>query len=334
MNRKKFTTIATLLVLAGVLTWHLLLRDKVRDVDVLKLYGNVDIRQVDLAFRVAGRIEAMRFEEGDTVHRGDLLAVLDKQPFEDEVRMAQAQLEVAQAELLKFETGTRPEEIAQARALVVERESILANAERLYQRQRELSERGAVSRQVHDDALARRDEAQARLRSAREALQLALAGFRQEDVRRAQAGVQAAQASLAQVRTRLADTRLHAPDNGVLLTRVREPGAVVAAGAIVYTLSLQDPVWVRAYVAEPDLGRVPPGLPVLVYTGTRPDRPYKGQIGFVSPQAEFTPKTVETEQLRTDLVYRLRVVVENPDLGLRQGMPVTVVAAEAGPGGR
>ncbi len=124
--------------------------------------------------------------------------------------------------------------------------------------------------------------------------------------------------------TALADTAIAAPADGTILTRIREPGAIVGAGASVYTLALDRPVWVRAYVAEPDLGRVHPGQRALVYTDSRPDAPYPGQIGFVSPTAEFTPKSVQTTELRTDLVYRLRVVVGEPDDGLRQGMPVTV----------
>ena len=110
----------------------------------------------------------------------------------------------------------------------------------------------------------------------------------------------------------------------MILTRIQEPGAIVAEGAPVYTLSLTAPVWVRTYVAEPDLGRIHPGMPAAVTTDSAPDKVYAGQIGFISPVAEFTPKTVETTSLRTDLVYRLRVIVDNPDNGLRQGMPVTV----------
>lgn len=326
MRRKRLIIAPVLLVVAGVLVWHFLLRERMADDGELRLYGNVDIRQVDLGFRVSGRIESMRYEEGDEVREGDLLAELDKRPLEDDVRLARARVEVAEAELLKLETGARPQEIAQARAQVAERETFLRNAESYFQRQKDLFETGVVPRQAFDDALARRNEARARLQSALEGLRLAQEGFREEDVQQGRANLRAAEAALAQSLTRLNDADLHAPSDGVILTRVREPGAVVAAGAIVYTLSLHEPVWVRAYVPEPQLGHVHPGLPVLVYTDSRPDEPYRGQVGFVSPQAEFTPKSVETASLRTDLVYRLRVVVENPNKGLRQGMPVTVVA--------
>ena len=117
--------------------------------------------------------------------------------------------------------------------------------------------------------------------------------------------------------------KAYAPNDGIILT-IREPGSVVREADAVYTLSLISPIWIRAFIAEPDLGIVFPGMEAEIYTDTKKGTPYKGHVGFISPVAEFTPKTVETTQLRTDLVYRLRIIAENPDQGLRQGMPVTV----------
>jgi HlyD family secretion protein len=297
----------------------------------LTLYGNVDIRQVELGFRVPGRIETVAFEEGDRVAPHDLLARLDARPYEDDLRLAAAEVARAEAELAKLEAGTRPAEIEQARALVAEREASLANAQRLYERRARLVGSGAVSRQEYDDALALLDEARARKVSAERALDLALEGFRSEEIAAARATVEAARARLASAETALADAEIHAPAGGVILSRVREPGAIVAQGETVLTLSLERPVWVRAYVPGPALGLVHPGQAAEVVTDTRPERPYHGQIGFISPVAEFTPKTVETPELRADLVYRLRVVVEDADVGLRQGMPVTVRLPDARP---
>ena len=140
----------------------------------------------------------------------------------------------------------------------------------------------------------------------------------------AKASLQQTQAQLAQAELDLHDTTLIAPSDGTLMTRAVEPGSMLSAGSTVLTLSLTRPVWVRAYIDEPSLGQVQPGRELLLYTDGRPDKPYHGQIGFVSPTAEFTPKTVETPDLRTDLVYRLRIVVTDADDALRQGMPVTV----------
>ena len=290
----------------------------------LVLYGNVDVRQVELAFRIPGRLDAVVFEEGDAVASGAVVARLDKRPLADDVRHAEAQVAMRRAEFEKFRTGTRPEEIEQARALVEERLASLRNAETHFERQAELARTGAASVQLRDDAEAARDEANARLRSAREALTLAEEGFRAEDVAAAQAALQVAEAQLARARTDLDDAEIIAPADGVILSRIREPGAVVAAGAPVFTLTIDDPVWVRTYVDGPDLGRVQPGMQAEIRTDSFPDKVYRGQIGFISPEAEFTPRTVETPELRTDLVYRLRVIVDNPDGALRQGMPVTV----------
>jgi HlyD family secretion protein len=171
--------------------------------------------------------------------------------------------------------------------------------------------------------------AQARQAAAAQGLRLLDEGTRAEDLAAARANLEAAQARLAMAQTALADTRLLAPQAGVVLSRVREPGAIVAPGEVAYVVSLTRPVWVRAYVGEEELGRVHPGLEVAVVTDSAPGRPYRGRIGFISPVAEFTPKSVETPDLRADLVYRLRVVVDQPDEGLRQGMPVTVRVATA-----
>ena len=305
------------------------------DDTTLVLYGNVDIRQVELGFRVSGRIAEMPFEEGDTVHAGELLATLDRRPYEDDFRLAAAEVAVEDANVEKLEAGTRLAEIEQARALVAERQATLIHAEGQFERHERLVDGGAVSRQAHDDAIALLGEARARLNSSQKALDLALEGFRSEDKAAGHAELDAAMARKAVAETALADTELHAPASGTILSRVREPGAIVAEGETVYTLSLDRPVWVRAYVPEPELGLIHPGQTALVVIDSRPDRPYTAQIGFISPVAEFTPKSVETTELRTDLVYRLRIVIEDVDQGLRQGMPVTVRIPDAradGPG--
>lgn len=328
----KIVLVLALLAAVGAGVWYGYLRPAPTGDGDLVLYGNVDVRQVRLAFRVSGRITDMLLEEGDTAASGDLLATLDRDTLEIQVQLAEAEVASGEANLRKYEAGSRPAEIAQARATVAERQAALDNAVTILERRAQLLREGHTSQQAYDDAVALKTEAEARLSAAQEALDLALEGFREEDVAVARANLQAAQARLARARTDLEDTALQAPAAGSILSRIQEPGAIVAAGDPVYTLSLSDPVWVRTYVAEPDLGRVHPGMPALVVTDSAPDRPYSGHVGFISPVAEFTPKSVETPDLRTDLVYRMRVIVENPDNGLRQGMPVTVRLQTAEPG--
>ncbi len=290
----------------------------------LTLYGNVDIREVTLGFRVPGKLAKLLYDEGDKVKAGEVIASLDDEPYRNQVANAQAQVESLRARLKLRETGNRPEEIAQARSLVREREATAANAGRLLKRSEEMLAVKGISIQDRDNAAAGYEEAEARLKSARDNLALLEAGFRVEDIAQAKADLAQAEAALATANLQVKDTGLTAPADGVILTRAQEAGAILQAGSAVFTLSLVTPVWVRAYVQEPDLGRIHPGMKVEIRTDSRRDRPYIGQIGYVSPRAEFTPKTVETTELRTALVYRLRIVVANPDEGLRQGMPVTV----------
>ena len=234
------------------------------------VYGNVDIRTVSLSFRVAGRIKTLNYEEGDRVLHGDVLAVLEKEPFEKEIDLCQA-------------------EIAQAAAA-------LNNAELFYTRHKSLVQEDVISQGEFDDAIANRDGAKAQL--------------------------EAAKAKLEKAQTNLEDTEIKSPNSGIILTRIREPGSIVSAGESVYTLALENPVWIRTYIDEPNLGNIYQGQPALVFTDS--GDVYTGQIGFISPQAEFTPKNVETTQLRTSLVYRLRIIIDKPNNRLRQGMPVTV----------
>ncbi len=296
----------------------------------LVLYGNVDIREVTVGFRVPGRIATLSVDEGDAVHTGQELAALDPTPLQLELAEARASAAAIEKRLSLLKSGFRPEEIAQSRAVVAERRAAVVNAEAALARQEQLKNTGAVAARVYDDALAARDQARARLTAADENFSELSRGYRKQEIDEADANLARANATVAQVAQRISDARLLAPADGVILTRAVEPGAILAAGTAVFTVSLQSPVWARVYIGEPDLGRAAPGRAVLLYTDARPGKPYRGRIGFVSPTAEFTPKNVETSDLRTALVYRGRVVVSDPDDALRQGMPVTVRIDPAG----
>ena len=323
MNARK--RILAVLVVIGLITigyavWSHFVEDA--NAKNLTLYGNVDIREVELAFRVAGRLQSMRYEEGDSVAAGEVLAELDAEPLEEALAVAEARVAQASAQVSKLRAGSRPQEIARARAGVTQAQVAYVNAARESERVSGLLETGAASEKARDAAQARRDEAAAALESAREALALAQEGFRAEDIAAAEADRAAAEAQRSIAATQLDDAQLRAPSAGTLIARLREPGAMLAAGTPVYSLSLRDPVYVRAYIDEPHLGRVAPGQRVTVTTDSS-DEVYEGRVGFIAPRAEFTPRSVETTELRTDLVYRLRIVVDG-DEGLRQGMPVTV----------
>lgn len=293
----------------------------------LVLYGNVDIREVDLAFRQPGRITRLLFDEGARVKQGELLAELDAKPYTDALAAARASRAMAQADVDKMRRGSRVQEIAQAEAAVRQAEAAAQEAERDFARHTTLAVSGAVSQRALETARSLHEQTRAALSSARQGLLLRREGFRQEDIAAAEARLDAAEAQLAQAQTALADTRLAAPSDGLISTRVREAGSMVTSYSTVYTLSLQEPVYVRAYVSQPQLTRVRPGSTVGVKADGC-DEVFKGSVGFISPRAEFTPKSVETAALRTDLVYRLRIVVPGAAHALRQGMPVTVQVAE------
>jgi len=293
------------------------------------MWGNVDVHQVELAFRVSGRIAKLDVDEGDRVAPGKDLAQLDPIPFETDVAAATAQVAMAQAQFDKATRGYRSEEIAQAAAAVRQREADLANARVTDDRLKGLFPQGAVTRQDMDNADARVRESDAQLASAREQLALVTRGSRIEDIQTQEANLAAAKANLVKAHTALEDATLVAPSGGVVSVRAREVGSIVQAGQTIYTVALNDPVWIRAYVPQPRLGRIKPGMTVKIEIDSVRGRQFDGTVGFISPAAEFTPKSVQTEQVRDDLVYRLRIVAKDPDNVFRQGMPVTVRIPEA-----
>ncbi len=322
-KKRKLIIPLVLLALCGLAyyAWHAHAAARTKK---LLLYGNVDIREVSLGFRVAGKLLDVLKDEGDSIKEGETIARLDSEPIRREMEQAAAQVESAKAKLALMQAGYRREDIERARAAVAEAEAALTNAAGNLSRKKELLAKKVVSQQEVDDAVAARDQAQARLKSARDALALQQAGFRPEEIAQAHAEVSQAEAALASARLRLTDTELKAPSDGIVMTRAYERGAILPTGATLFPVSPVNPVWVRAYVPEDRLGDIHPGMQVTVLTDSDPDHPYRGQIGYISPQAEFTPKSVETPELRTSLVYRLRVVVSDPRGSLRQGMPVTV----------
>lgn len=311
---------------AGAWWWHVS-GDARRHPQDLKLFGNVDIREAELSFRIPGKIAEVRLDEGDAVAAGDIAAVLDARPYRDALAQARARRDAAAADMAKHHAGYRREDVAKARAQVAQLEAQVENAVRVARRRQTLLHSGAIAAQDYDDAAASRDALTAQLQSAQKELELQTTGFRSEDILAAEAQLRAAEAAVDAALTDLADTEIVVPADGTVLSRVREPGAVAGAGATVLTIALKKPVWVRAYIPEPLLGRVHPGMAMRVFTDSRPDAPYAARVGYVSPVAEFTPKNVETQTLRTDLVYRVRIIVDAPDTGLRQGMPVTVTDA-------
>jgi len=292
--------------------------------DALTLYGNVDIRQVQLAFNGSERIARMQAREGEPVKQGQLLATLDTVRLASNVDLQQAQLVSQQQVVARLEAGSRPEEILKAQADVDAARIAADNSTHSYQRLQALVLKHFVAQQQADDALAAADAAQARYHALQETLKLVQMGPRKEDIAAAKAMLNANKAALEVARKALADASLYAPDNGIIQERILEPGDMASPQRPVYTLALTDPIWVRAYVQGPDLGKLKPGMGAEVSTDSYPGKRYRAWIGYISPTAEFTPKSVETSEVRSSLVYQVRIFVCNPQDELRLGMPATV----------
>jgi HlyD family secretion protein len=291
------------------------------------LYGNVDVRQVDLPFNDAERIAEVLVEEGTKVKAGQVLARLDSGRLLPRVQQAEARVAVQSEALRKLRNGARPEEVAQARAMVNVAQSEAANASSQFERLRGISDESkgrAVSPQDLEAAstAARMSEAQAE--NARKALELTLAGPRDEDIDQAKAQLDAAQADLALLKRQLADVELISPTDGVIRNRLMEPGELATPQRPVFSIAIANPKWVRAYLSEADLSRIKIGAPANVTIDSAVGSPIQGKVGFISSTAEFTPKTVQTEELRTSLVYEVRVFVNDSEDRLRLGMPATV----------
>ncbi len=292
--------------------------------DRVTLFGNIDIREIQLAFESSGRIKELKAEEGDQVKKGDLLGLLDDSAYAAQVNKLKAEIEAQQQIVAKMESGSRPQEIEAARAKVNALKAKVKNALVNFRRLKKLAREKYVKEQSLDDAEALFKSLKAELNAAKQQLDLLIEGPRQEDINAAKALLAAKEAALKLAEKRLHDTKLYAPEDGIIENRILEPGSMAFPQAPVFTLALRQPLWVRAYIPEPDLGRLKPGMKAIIRSDTYPEKQYDGWLGYISPVAEFTPKQVETTQLRTKLVYQCRVFVCNHSDELRLGMPVTV----------
>jgi HlyD family secretion protein len=325
MNKKPLIIIPVLLAAAGGCYWWWSAHEASESRSELTLYGNVDIREVDLAFVTSERVKEILVEEGDRVKRGEVVARLDDAKLQAAVAAAQASLDAQQAVVDRLEAGSRPQEIRQAKAQAEAAAAKARSAELTYERQQRLGQKKLASPEDVDQARAAADAARGDAQAAQEAYRLAVLGPRAEDIAQAKATLQSLRANLDLAKERLADATLAAPADAVVRDRILQPGDMASPQNPVLTLALLNPVWVRAYVPEPDLGRIAPGMQAEIRTDSFPGKVYQGWVGFISPTAEFTPKNVETPDLRTRLVYQVRVFACNPRDQLRLGMPATVI---------
>lgn len=327
MNKKMAIGALGVLLFAALGGWLWHERSTSPEQDHLTLYGNVDIRQVSLAFQDSERIDTMAVDEGTKVKAGQVLATLDTRTLELQAAQARTQISVSEQALLRLRHGSRPEEVLQARARVDAAQADLQLAEQEFMRVQGAADETqgrAVSRQEQDRMAAQLKAARARLEDQTQALRLAKLGPRTEDIDQAAAQLQAARDALALLEHRLSLAELKAPSDAVVRSRLAEPGDMASSQKAVYALALLQPKWIRAYVNEVQLAQVRPGMSAQVSVDGLPGQTLTGQVGYISSVAEFTPKSVQTPELRTSLVYEIRVVVDDPQDRLRLGMPATV----------
>lgn len=296
----------------------------------LKVSGNIEVTQVDASFKVPGRMVERPADEGQVVKAGTLLARLDETDFKEQAALRQADVDAAKATLDKLVAGSRKEDIGAAKAQLDQAKADFARAQADETRNTELFKQEVISPREYDASHSAYLAAQGKVQEAQQRYDLQINGSRREDVDQARAKLDLAQQALAQAQTQLGYATLAAPQNGVILSKNVEPGEYVVPGTPIVSIGDLGEVYLRAYVDERDLGRVKVGQKADISTDTYPGKTYPGRITFISQEAEFTPKTVQTEKERVKLVYRIKITVPNPNMELKPGMPADGVIETGG----
>jgi len=383
VNKKKILIPALIVAVGGIVAWRLL-RDGA-DANTIRISGNIELTEVDLSFKLPGRLVARAVDEGDPVKAGQLIARLDtaelsrqlerehagvasaesaldqlrtaiayqSESISGDVQLKRADLTAAEARLREMENGARPQELETARAALAEVDAQNKQAQQDWQRAQRLYKSDDISTSQYDQFRAKADATAASLKRAREQMALVQEGPRREQIDQQRAVVERGRAALrlaeanrldldrrkkevamrqaeierARAQSGVLDVQINdrvilSPVAGVVLTKSAEPGEILAGGATVVSIGDIDRPWVRGYVGERDLGRVKLGMYADVFTDSYPGKRYRGHVTFISSEAEFTPKQIQTQEERQKLVYRIKIEVENPNRELKSNMPV------------
>jgi HlyD family secretion protein len=294
------------------------------------LSGNIEAHESLVSFKVQGRIVELPIEEGQSVEKGTLLARLDDADYKQRVRIDEASVGVRQSNLALTLAGTREQEIRAAQQSMLDAQANMHQKTLDFDRAQRLFSEDAISAQDRDLADTALKRSQATFQAAQQRYNEAVEGSRKEDIVIAQANLKEASANLGMSRVNLDYTVLRAPTGGVITVRQAEIGEVVVPGTPVVTLADLDHIWLRAYVAEVDLGRIHWGQDASITTDTYPGKQYHGHISFIASDAEFTPKSVQTYKERVSLVYRIKIDIDNPNHELKPGMPADAHITLAG----
>lgn len=316
--KRKITALG-LVVLAGLAC------SNGRDRNVIVASGTIEAVEVNVASKVAGQVLSLSYKEGARVAAGDLLAVIDHASLDIQLRQAEAGVRLAEAQLALLVKGARSEDIRQAEASLTQAESALKVAGDDAARMRELFKTGSVTSKQRDDAEARLTVATAQRSAAAEALGKLRRLARPEEIQAAEARLAQARAGAELLAKTIADCTITAPAGGIVTHKAVEAGELVTPGATVVTLTDLASVYVMIYVTELEIGRIKLGGAAEIRIDAFPDRPFPGTITYISPQAEFTPKNVQTKEDRVKLVFGVKVEIENKDGLLKPGLPADAV---------
>lgn len=287
-----------------------------------KFYGNVDVRTLSLAFQVSGKLNHLYFDEGEKVKKGELVATLDDALFRSYLNQINAQIEGQKAILSKLKKGYRAEDINKAKEMMYQKKVLMQNMAKTFKRNEKLYKQNTIAQEKYDNIKTEYESAKALYLVAKSNYELLKQGYQKEDINAAKAKLDGLYAQKEQRALQLQYTKLYAPTTGTILTKIYEEGSVVNASSPIVEMAKEDEYWVRSYMSEKYLGRIKSGMKANIETDS--NNHYEGVVSFISPVAEFTPKSVQTEDLRTDLVYRFRIVLTTHDEMIKQGMPVTI----------
>ncbi|MDN5088004.1 efflux RND transporter periplasmic adaptor subunit [Aliarcobacter butzleri] len=320
---KKKLTIALIILLISFISYKIYSNMFLKNENNLTFYGNIDTRTVNVGFRFLGKIENITKDEGEIVKKDEVLVKLDTASLEKSLEELNEKIFASKLELSKLQTGYRQEEILEAKAAMEEAIENLNKTKDTYNRQANLFKTKSTSEENFTISQLNYKQALATLDKAKALYELRKNGYRNEDIKIQESNLKSLEIQAEKIKIDLNDSVIKAPVDGVILTRFKEIGAITNAGESILEIAKTDEFWVRAYIDEKNLGNIKPGLKMSIQTDSRSEN-YEGVIGFISPVAEFTPKNIETQELRADLVYSFRVIVKNPDDKIRQGMPVTL----------
>jgi len=294
------------------------------DSNQIETSGSIEAVEVDIRTKVAGELIEINVNEGEKVFAGNVIAVIDDSDLQIQKAQAAAALNLAKAKLQTIIEGTRSEDKAQLEELVKQAQLNFNNAEQDFERIKNLFETQSISQKMYDDAKLRVEVAEAQLAAASENLKKAITGARQSEINAVKAAVEQAAAAVEAIEKRINDAVIKSPIDGYSTLMNFEKGEIVNAGAVLTRIVDLKNVWTKIFINEIDLGKVHLNQAVTIKVDAFDEREFKGRISYISPEAEFTPKNIQTKEERVKLVYAVKVSISNDDLLLKQGMQCDV----------